>query len=179
MNRSQKEWLIKAVFTGLVLVLIGWFIQNGINNRPIINYRFDDCPKEMRVNYWQEQTQQSVALGILNSGNTDSAIILHFKGQNIDISNETKKPYWTINGTDVYINYLIKQSSQYTFEQRIYFMVNKSTENFSYSYDIIKNSDISISGIINRLFGEIKGIYPTVCKYQRQADSGFIRYVLT
>lgn len=134
----------------------------------------EDCPKDITFPYYEKQMQQSTALGVSNSGNTDSAVILHFRGQNMEVINETKKPYWTIKESDVYVNYLSKQSSQFAYVERIYFVVNKSVENFSYGYEITKNSDNSVSGIINRFFGEIRGIYPTVCTYKRQTDSKFI-----
>ncbi len=173
MNKGMS-WLQKAILTGIVFVLIAWFIQNGISTRPIIGYKLEECPKSIELSYYEDKKQQSVGLGISNSGSTDSSVFLHFKGENIEIANETKKAYNTINGTDVYVNFVASKGSQYYFGERVYFIISKTIEKFSYQYEVIKKSDTSISGIINTIFGEVKGFYPTICKYQKQTDSRFI-----
>jgi len=152
-----------------------WYIQNGMSNRPIVGYKFESCPKEIGLQYSMNIPTQSVGLGISNSGNTDASLILHFYGENITITNETKKTYNIINKTEVIAYFTSSKNSQYYyFEEKVYFNVDKDVDSFSYGYNVIKNSDSTISGSINQLFGEIKGYYPAQCKYQRKTNSQFI-----
>ena len=41
------------------------------------------------------------------------------------------------------------------------------TTNFYCSYEVSKNPDNSISGLIERVWGEVKPIYPTACDYKK------------
>ena len=87
----------------------------------------------------------------------------------IEILNSTKKPYNRINGTHVYILLNANKNSPYYFGERIYFKENENANSFSYSYEVFKNQDSSISGIISNMFGEVKGFYPTSCTYRKDA----------
>lgn len=172
---KNDDWIVKAVVTGFIIVLVAWYFQNGISSRPIVGYRFTECPKEINFGNWENKKQQSVGLGITNSGNTDASVLLHFHGENIDILNETKKPYVAINGTDVYVTFAVsKNTNEYYYGERVYFAINKNVNSFSYKYEVIKNPDQSISGSIDRFFGEIKGYYPIICSYKKETDEKFV-----
>ncbi|MFZ5955663.1 MAG: hypothetical protein ACOYT4_04505 [Nanoarchaeota archaeon] len=174
MAGHTNQWLL-AIFTVVILGLIVWIIQTGVNSRPLVGYKLGPCPKEIGSQYINEVTKQSVKLGISNTGDTQASIILHFHGKNITLLNETKRPYNVINGSDVFVHFTALENSQnYYFDEEVYFEVNKSVDSFSYNYEVLKNSDKSISGFINNLFGEIKGYYPTQCKYQRKTNSQFV-----
>lgn len=171
---KTDQWLL-AIFSIVVLGLIVWMIQTGISNRPLVGYKFESCPKEIGSQYSNDLQKQEAGLGISNSGNTKASLILHFYGENITILNETKKPYCVVNGSNVFVSFTTLENSQaYYFGEKVYFEVNKSVDSFSYSYEVLKNKDNSISGFINNMFGEIKGYYPTQCKYQRKTNSQFV-----
>jgi len=170
MNKKSQNWLGKAIITIIILGFIAWYIQNGISKRPIVGYRLNDCPKEIFVG-----TPPTVSLGIYNSGDTDASVILHFIGENILIMNSTKKPYNTINANNVYVDFtILKNTPTLYYGENILFTVNDTIDNFSYSYEVIKNTDKSVSGNINQFFGEIKGFYPTVCNYKKESQFKFI-----
>ena len=169
MNKKGLNWLGRAIMTGLVLAIIGlgvWFIQNGIANKPQLGYKFDSCPSE--INIATLASEQSASLGIYNSGNTDASLILHFSGENISILNKTKTPYISIIGNNVDVYFVAnKGMSQYDFSTKIYYSINNTVDGFSYSYIVNKNEQKSISGTINKYFGEITGFYPNKCSYKK------------
>ena len=157
MTGHTNQWLL-AIFSIVVLGLVVWMIQTGVSNRPLVGYKFESCPKEIGSQYSNDVLKQTIGLGISNSGNTKASLILKFHGENITILNETKRPYNIVNGSEVLIFFTALENLQnYYFDEKIYFEINKSVDNFSYSYAVLKNKDSSISGFINNIFGEIKG----------------------
>ena len=137
---SKDNWLGKAIITVVVLGLIAWFVQNGISNRPIVGYKLEDCPNEITFDYRETSKEISTGLGISNSGDTDASVIQHFHGENIEISNKTKKPYTTINNTDVYVSLTAtKETTQYYFgEKFIHNLSNNPAYNIVYNKHIVR-----------------------------------------
>lgn len=171
----KVNWLAKAIIIVVVLGLLVWFIQSGISNRPIVGYKLEECPNEITFSSGEDTKELSTKLGVSNSGDTNAFIILHFYGQNIEILNETKEPYNTINGTNVYVSFTIPKNSQnYYFGESVHFTIDKEKESFYYAYEVTKNTDKSISGGVNKLFGEIKGYYPIICKYKQETEGKFV-----
>ena len=175
MAKHTNQWLL-AIFSVLILGLIVWFVQEGISNRPIVSYKLEDCPSKLTLDY-QGNLQESIGLGISNSGKTKSSVLLRFYGENLTILNETKKDYNQINGTEVLVRFTASDNSQtYYFGEKVHFSVNKSVDSFSYEYSVLDNSDLSsISNSISKLFGEIQGYYPTSCKYKKSSNSEFVK----
>jgi len=174
MVRNPNPWLF-AIFTGFFIVLIVWSIQIGTTDRPKVGYKLNECPKTYGLEYENRNIENYVELGVSNSGKTKSSLLLHFSGQNLTISNETKKPYNTINGSEVFFKFTASENNpQYYFGERVYFIVNTSVSGFSYNYNISKNDGASISGFISNFFGEITGYYPTKCSYKRDKNSKFV-----
>jgi len=161
--------LVYAFITIILFGLIAGLILWAIEVRPIVGYQFQECENQI-----YSDSSQSVALGILNSGNTDATVVLHFSGENITILNTSKKPYIQMNDTDARIFLTAtKNSKTYYYDEKIYFMANKNVKSFSYTYDVIKQSDWSISGLVNIFFGEIKLFYPVKCSYKQISDGRF------
>ena len=175
MAKNDANWLLRAIIVVGLLGLVVWFVQNGISNRPIIGYKLMECPNEVGFSFGEDTEEIIVGLGIKNSGNTDASLILHFFGKNITISDRTKKPYNQINGTNVSVSFTApKGLSQYYFDEKVYFSINKTIDTFSYGYEVSKNNENTISGIISKLFGEIKGYHPTTCKYKKISERKFV-----
>ncbi len=166
---KKENWLIKTIVGGLITVvilgLIVWGIQMGTTERPLVSYKLQECHSTIGSKYSSNQPSQMVSLGISNSGKTDASVLLHFYGENITILNETKRPYSTINKTDVYVRFTTPKESSYYFGETVSFIVDKDVKGFIFNYEVIKNPDQTISGTIDKFFGEIKGFYPTTCNY--------------
>ncbi len=167
----MANWLQKGVVTVILMGLLAWFVQNGFSARPIVGYQLENCPDQI-VQY--EDSSQSVALGIYNSGDTDASLLLSFFGEGITLDTEQKQPYWVFDGESVSISFTALKNSEYYFGEVIVFTINESVDEFSYSYSVSKRKDRSFSGAINQFFGEIHGYYPTECYYVKSEDYVYV-----
>ena len=148
MEDSLKNGILLAIFSVIVL--------GAVWNRPIVGYKLDCISSNF------------IKLGVRNSGNTNSALMLKLYCQNASISSENKKTYQKIENNS--INILFTASSNmdnYYFGENVELETNDTVDSFSCSYEVSKRFELSISGLINLIFGEVKGYYPTVCEYER------------
>ena len=169
MNGKQVA-IIVGIFSALIIILL-----YGVEYRPLVGYSIKEntIRKEIGTSYKPNLIQQ-YNLQIMNSGKTDASLILNFFCDNATISNGIKKPYNYINENEFSSFFtVLKDSPQYYTGDnlKITIMINEDAESFSCKYNVLKNpDDSSISGLINRMFGEIKGYYPTSFKYIKIND---------
>ena len=165
MGFARNTYAMDGKQVPIIVAIIGIFLAlviYGIEYRPIVGYSLNEqnIPKEIDTSY-KSNLSQHYNLQIKNSGKTDASLILHFFCDNATISNDTKKPYSYINESDVFIYFTIdKDYPQYYSGDnlRITVKINEHAESFSCGYEVLKNpNDNSISGMINRFFGETKG----------------------
>jgi len=104
------------------------------------------------------QPYLTVKLKFKNKGNTDASLLLRVTVENAIILNDTVEyPHKLISESEAEFYYLATENMEHYATAEIHIIPKNNPDNFSITYVVEKRFDSSFSGMINFLFGEVKG----------------------
>ncbi len=164
----MEKWLKSVILGAFVFALIVAFFSYGLETRSIVKYNIQSCPEAIQ---YSSTSNININLGIQNSGNSDASIFINLNGTNIDFEVENK-PYIDndMNGKIAINLNLPKNMTNFDYSHSVKGIVKNNSDNFEYFVTIDKKTPLTISGVVNLIFGEVTPIYPTVCRYEKSGN---------
>lgn len=161
---DKKGISITSVIASIVILALGTTLAYALINRPIVDYTLEPQDK---IYLQPEDRKATITVKTMNRGKTDAPFDIHLSCENAKFLKN--KPILRVkdNGREAF--YYIRSPKNRSSYSRWHFTyrVENGVNNFYIEASVVKRLDGSWSGIINYIFGEINGYYPTKIRYSK------------